>query len=143
MRVVIVGAGFGGMAAAKALRKTPAEVALIDGTNHHLFQPLLYQVSTSVLTPNQVGWPIRQIVRNQKNTTVTLGEVTGIDTQQKYVLVSNADREKVPVAYDYLILATGATHSYFGRNEVQAAARTESAPVIVVTPNCNRPMRMP
>jgi NADH dehydrogenase FAD-containing subunit len=143
MRVVIVGAGFGGIAAAKALRKTPAEVALIDGTNHHLFQPLLYQVSTSVLTPNQVGWPIRQIVRNQKNTTVTLGEVTGIDTQQKYVLVSNADREKVPVAYDYLILATGATHSYFGRNEVQASARTESAPVIVVTPNCSRPMRMP
>jgi len=116
-KVVIVGAGFGGLAAAKALGKTPAEVVLIDRTNHHLFQPLLYQVATSVLTPSQIGWPIRQIFRNQKNTTVALGEVTGVDKEQKYVLASNADREGVPVAYDYLILATGATHSYFGHNE--------------------------
>jgi len=117
MRVVIVGAGFGGLAAAKALRKTPMELVLIDRTNHHLFQPLLYQVATSVLTPSQIGWPIRQIFRNQKNTTVLLGEVTGVNKEQKYVLASNADREGVPIPYDYLILATGATHSYFGHNE--------------------------
>jgi len=116
-RVVIVGAGFGGLAAAKALRKTPVELVLIDRTNHHLFQPLLYQVATSVLTPSQIGWPIRQIFRNQKNTTVLLGEVTGVNKEQKYVLASNADREGVPIPYDYLILATGATHSYFGHNE--------------------------
>ena len=116
-RVVIVGAGFGGLAAAKALRKTPVELVLIDRTNHHLFQPLLYQVATSVLTPSQLGWPIRQIFRNQKNTTVLLGEVTGVNKEQKYVLASNADREGVPIPYDYLILATGATHSYFGHNE--------------------------
>jgi NADH dehydrogenase len=116
-RIVIVGAGFGGLAAAKALRKTPAQVVLIDRTNHHLFQPLLYQVATSVLTPSQIGWPIREIFRKQKNTTVILGEVTGVNTEQKYVLVNNADRQGVPVAYDYLIVATGATHSYFGHNE--------------------------
>jgi len=117
MRVVIVGAGFGGLAAAKALRKTPMELVLIDRTNHHLFQPLLYQVATSELTPSQIGWPIRQIFRNQKNTTVLLGEVTGVNKEQKYVLANNADREGVPVPYDYLIMATGATHSYFGHNE--------------------------
>jgi NADH dehydrogenase FAD-containing subunit len=70
-----------------------------------------------VLTPSQIGWPIRQIFRNQKNTTVILGEVTGVNKEQKYVLASNADREGIPVPYDYLILATGATHSYFGHNE--------------------------
>jgi NADH:ubiquinone reductase (H+-translocating) len=116
-KIVIVGAGFGGLAAAKALRKTPAEITLIDRTNHHLFQPLLYQVATSVLTPSQIGWPIRQIFRNQKNTTVILGEVTGVDKEQKHVVVSNADRDLVPIAYDYLIVATGSTHSYFGHNE--------------------------
>jgi NADH:ubiquinone reductase (H+-translocating) len=77
-RVVIVGAGFGGLAAAKALRKTPARVILIDRTNHHLFQPLLYQVATSVLSPSQIATPIRGILRKQKNTTAILGEVTGI-----------------------------------------------------------------
>jgi NADH dehydrogenase len=116
-RIVIVGAGFGGLAAAKALRKTLAQVVLIDRSNHHLFQPLLYQVATAVLTPSQIGWPIREIFRKQKNTTVILGEVTGIDKEQKYILVDNADRQGVPVAYDYLIVATGATHSYFGHNE--------------------------
>ncbi len=116
-RIIIVGGGFGGLAAAKALKKTPAQVILIDRTNHHLFQPLLYQVATSVLTPSQIGWPIREIVRKQRNTTVILGEVTGVDKERKYVFVSNADRQGTPVAYDYLILATGATHSYFGHNE--------------------------
>src|SRR5246500_182843 len=121
-KVVIAGAGFGGLAAAKALRNTPASVVLIDRTNHHLFQPLLYQVATSALTPSQIATPIRSIFRNQKNTTVILGEVTGVDNDKKCVFVSDADRQNVPVTYDYLILATGASHSYFGHNEFEAFA---------------------
>jgi NADH dehydrogenase len=78
-RVVIVGGGFGGLAAAKALRKAPVEVILIDRTNHHVFQPLLYQVATSVLAPSQISSPIRGILRKQENTTVIMGEVTGVD----------------------------------------------------------------
>ena len=116
-KIVIVGAGFGGLAAAKALAKTPANIIIIDRTNHHLFQPLLYQVATAVLTPSQIATPIRTILRKQKNTTVILGEVTGVDKERKCVFLSNADRENVPIAYDYLILATGATHSYFGHTE--------------------------
>ncbi len=116
-RIIIVGAGFGGLAAAKALKNTPAEILLIDRTNHHLFQPLLYQVATAVLTPSQIATPIRSVLRNQKNTTVILGEVTGVNKDQKCVLVNDADRQNVPIAYDYLILATGASHSYFGHNE--------------------------
>src|SRR5262249_36641597 len=90
---------------------------LIDRTNHHLFQPLLYQVATGVLNDSQIGWPIRDIFKNQKNTTVLLGEVTGINKEQKYVLASNSDRQGIPVPYDYLIVATGATNSSFGHNE--------------------------
>src|SRR6476660_4653364 len=86
-RVVIVGGGFGGLAAAKALRKAPVKVILIDRTNHHVFQPLLYQVATSVLAPSQMATPIRSIFRNQKNTTVIMGEVTGVDKDQKCVFV--------------------------------------------------------
>ncbi|HUO14866.1 MAG TPA: NAD(P)/FAD-dependent oxidoreductase, partial [Verrucomicrobiae bacterium] len=121
-RIIIVGAGFGGLAATKALRKTAAQVTLIDRANHHLFQPLLYQVATSVLTPGQIGTPIRGILRNQKNTTVILGEVTGVDKDRRCVFVSDADRENVPIAYDYLVLATGVTHSYFGHNEFEEFA---------------------
>ena len=121
-RVVIVGAGFGGLAAAKALRNTPSSVILIDRTNHHLFQPLLYQVATSVLTPSQIATPIRGILRKQKNAMVILGEVTGVDKDQKRVFVSDADRQNVPISYDYLILATGSTHSYFGHNEFEQFA---------------------
>src|SRR5882672_6358770 len=106
--VVIVGGGFGGLAAAKALRKAPVRVLLIDRTNHHVFQPLLYQVATSVLTPGQIAWPIRSILRKQQNTTVLLGEVTGVDKQQTLVFANTADRVGVPLHYDYLILATGA-----------------------------------
>src|SRR6266478_5495858 len=116
-RIIIVGAGFGGLAAAKALKKTKAEVVVIDRTNHHLFQPLLYQVATSVLTPSQIATPIRSIFRNQKNTTVVMGEVTGVDKNQKCVFVSDADRQNVPITYDHLILATGASHNYFGHDE--------------------------
>jgi len=121
-RIVIVGSGFGGLATAKALKNAPAEIILIDRTNHHLFQPLLYQVATSVLSPNQIGFPIRGILQNQKNATVILGEVTGVDKENKYVFVSDADRQDVPITYDYLILATGASHSYFGRNEFEKFA---------------------
>jgi NADH dehydrogenase len=121
-RIIIVGAGFGGLAAAKALRKTPAEVILIDRSNHHLFQPLLYQVATAVLTPSQIATPIRTILRKHKNVTVIMGEVTGVDKAQKQVLVSDANRQAVPLAYDYLILASGATHSYFGHNEFEEFA---------------------
>jgi NADH dehydrogenase len=121
-KIVIVGAGFGGLAAAKALKNTPAEITLIDRTNHHLFQPLLYQVATAVLTPSQIATPIRGILRNQKNVTVILGEVTGVDKDQKRVFVSDADRQNVPISYDDLILATGSTHSYFGHNEFEQFA---------------------
>jgi NADH dehydrogenase len=121
-RIIIVGGGFGGLAAAKALSKTPAEVILIDRSNHHLFQPLLYQVATAVLTPSQIATPIRTILRSQENVTVIMGEVTGVDKERKQVLVSDADRQAVPLAYDYLILASGATHSYFGHNEFEEFA---------------------
>src|SRR5215467_14377985 len=116
-RIVIVGRGFGGLAAAKALRNTPANIDLIDRANHHLFQPLLYQVATTALTPSQIATPIRTILRRQKNTTVIPAEVTGVDKERKCVFATNADRQGVPIPCDYLILATGATHSYFGHNE--------------------------
>ena len=121
-RVVIVGGGFGGLAAAKALGKAPVEVMLIDRTNHHVFQPLLYQVATAVLAPSQMSSPIRQVLRRHKNTTVIMGEVTGVDKVQRCVFVNDADRQHVPVRYDYLILATGARHSYFGHNEFEKFA---------------------
>jgi NADH:ubiquinone reductase (H+-translocating) len=121
-RIIIVGGGFGGLAAAKVLKNAPAEIILIDRTNHHVFQPLLYQVATSVLAPSQIGFPLRGILQKQENTTVLQGEVTGVDKDKKCVFVSDADRQDVPLTYDYLILATGATHSYFGRNEFEEFA---------------------
>ena len=120
--VVIVGGGFGGLAAAKALKDAPAEIVMIDRENHNLFQPLLYQVATSVLSPGQIGVPIRDLLRHQKNTTVILGEVVGVDKDHKRVFVCNADRKDVPVSFDYLILATGVTHSYFGHDEFEMFA---------------------
>jgi NADH dehydrogenase FAD-containing subunit len=120
--VVIVGGGFGGLAAAKALKDAPAEIVLIDRENHNLFQPLLYQVATSVLSPGQIGVAIRDLLRKQENTTVILGEVTGVDKEQKRVFVCNADRKDVPIPFDYLILATGVTHSYFGHDEFEKFA---------------------
>src|SRR5580704_19351782 len=116
-KVGIVGGGFAGVLAAKALRNSPAQIILIDRSNYHLFQPLLYQVATSVLTPGQIGSPIRGLLRKQANTTVVLGEVTGVDHAKKVVYASNGFRENVPVTYDYLILATGVMHNYFGRDE--------------------------
>jgi NADH:ubiquinone reductase (H+-translocating) len=116
-RVVIIGGGFGGLAAAKALRKTRAHVTLIDRNNHHVFQPLLYQVATSVLDPAQIGAPIRAVLRKQTNTTVIRGEVVAVDHDQRCVIVNSADRRDVPIHYDYLVIATGASHSYFGHDE--------------------------
>src|SRR6202789_571471 len=120
--VVIVGGGFGGVAAAKVLKNAPAEIVLIDRENHNLFQPLLYQVATSVLSPGQIGVPIRDLLRHHKNTTVILGEVVGVDQDRKQVFVCDADRQDVPIPFDYLILATGVTHSYFGHDEFEKFA---------------------
>ena len=109
--VVIVGAGFGGLTAAKGLANAAVEVTLIDRENHHLFQPLLYQVATAGLSPAEIAWPIRGLVRRQRNTRVLLGEVTGVDRERH--VVTMGDRE---VLYDFLVLATGATHAYFGND---------------------------
>ncbi len=115
--VVIVGGGFGGLAAAKALKNAPVEVILIDRANHHLFQPLLYQVATSVLGPGQIASPIRSILKNSDNTTVLLGEVTGVNVAERAIIANSADRTGVSLPYDYLILATGVEQSYFGHPE--------------------------
>ena len=110
--VVILGAGFGGLEAAKALRRAPVDVTVIDQQNHHCFQPLLYQVATAALSPADVAWPIRHILRGQQNATVLMAEVVGVDTAQRQVQTRSG-----PIAYDQLIVATGATHSYFGHDE--------------------------
>src|SRR6202030_2329106 len=115
--VVIVGGGFGGLAAAKALRRAPVNVLLIDRSNHHVFQPLLYQVATSVLAPGQIASSLRGLLADQENTSVMLGNVTGIDPVTRHVIVDAGDKKGLRVAYDYLVLATGATHSYFGHDE--------------------------
>lgn len=111
-RVVIVGGGFGGIAAAKALARAPVAVTIIDRRNHHVFQPLLYQVATASLSPADISMPIRSIVRDQKNCRVALGEVTGVDTEKRHLLVDGGY-----ILYDYLIVAAGATHAYFGRDD--------------------------
>jgi len=112
--IIIVGGGFGGLAAARALRKSPVQIILIDKTNHHLFQPLLYQVATSVLSPENIAAPIRHVLRKQTNTTVIQATVTGMDTAKKLCFVDGVER---PLPYDFLILATGVQHSYFGHEE--------------------------
>jgi NADH dehydrogenase len=111
--VVIIGGGFGGLSAAKALRKAPVRVTIIDRHNHHLFQPLLYQVATATLSPGDIASPIRWIVRKARNTRVLLGEVRAIDLAARRV---NLVDEAV-IEYDYLIVATGTSHTYFGHDE--------------------------
>jgi NADH:ubiquinone reductase (H+-translocating) len=120
--VIIVGGGFGGLATARALKKAPVKVILIDRSNHHLFQPLLYQVATSVLGPGQIASPIRAILKNQDNTTVLLGEVTGVNVAGRSIVANSADRTGVSLPYDYLILATGVEQSYFGHPEYEQHA---------------------
>ena len=110
--VVIIGGGFGGIAAARALKRAPIRLTMIDRRNHHLFQPLLYQVATAALNPSDIASPIRRILRHQRNASVILGEASSIDTRQKIVQLLDGE-----VAYDYLIVASGATHSYFGHDE--------------------------
>jgi NADH dehydrogenase len=110
--IVIIGGGFGGLTAARALGRVPVRVTLIDRRNYHLFQPLLYQVATAGLSPADIASPIRAILRSQRNTTVLLGKVTGIDAAGKAVLV-----DERRVAYDQLVIATGARHAYFNHEE--------------------------
>jgi Pyridine nucleotide-disulphide oxidoreductase len=110
-RVVIIGAGFGGIACARALRHTAVQVTLIDRHNYHLFQPLLYQVATAALSPGDIAVPIRSMFRDQFNTRVLLGNVTDIDARRQQVILQD-----LTVPFDYLVVATGATHSYFGKD---------------------------
>jgi NADH dehydrogenase len=116
-RVVIVGGGFGGLEAARALRKTPVRVMLLDRQNHHLFQPLLYQVATAALSPADIAEPLRGILKHQQNAEVILTDVCGIDPWRRLVHTSDGS-----VGYDYLIVAAGARHSYFGRPEWERLA---------------------
>ena len=111
-RIVIVGAGFGGIACAAALRKVRASITIIDRANHHLFQPLLYQVATAALSPGDIAAPVRPLFRDAFNTRVLLGTVKAIDTHSKFVTMGT---KQIP--YDYLVLATGAAHSYFGKDQ--------------------------
>ena len=111
-RVVIIGAGFGGLWAVKALRHAAVDITVVDRQNYHCFQPLLYQVATAALSPADVAWPIRHMLKSQRNVTVLMEEVRGIDSASRRVLT---DVGYVP--YDYLVFATGATHSYFGHDE--------------------------
>ncbi|TLY42158.1 MAG: NAD(P)/FAD-dependent oxidoreductase [Nitrospirae bacterium] len=115
--IVIVGAGFGGLRAARALKHADVRITVIDRRNYHLFQPLLYEVATAGLSPNDIAYPIRAVLRRQKNTRVFLAEVVAIDTKRRKVVLQDGE-----VEYDYLILATGAGHSYFGHPEWETYA---------------------
>jgi NADH dehydrogenase len=117
-RVVVVGGGFGGLELTRALRREPVHVTLLDRSNHHLFQPLLYQVAMAGLAPAEIAVPIRSVLRNQQNARVLLAEVTGVDLAARQV----CSRETAPLEYDYLVLATGAENSYFGHDEWQKVA---------------------
>ena len=116
-RVVIVGGGFGGLYAARALRRAPVQVTIVDRRNHHVFQPLLYQVAMAALSPGDIASPIRWILRRQKNVEVLLAEATGVDLQGRRLLLTDGSLD-----YDYLIVATGATHAYFGHDEWRKVA---------------------
>src|SRR5262249_6574100 len=116
-RVVIVGGGFGGLYAARGLARAQVTVTIIDKHNYHLFRPMLYQVATGLLSSDEVAAPIRSILRRQKNVTVLMAEVVGIDPQARVVLTREAT-----VAYDYLVLATGIEYNYFGHEEWKALA---------------------
>jgi NADH dehydrogenase len=121
-RVVILGGGFGGVAAARALKGAEAEVLLIDRRNHHIFQPLLYQVATAVLAPSEVASPIRQLAQYQPNLSVLMAEVTGVDLEARRVRVSPPGLTDRSIDFDYLIVATGVRPTYFGHDEFAAYA---------------------
>src|SRR5436305_2219515 len=116
-RVIIIGGGFGGLDAARALANAPVQVTLLDRHNHHVFQPLLYQVATAALSPGDIASPIRWILRHQQNVEVLLAAVRAIDPAAKTVTTDHHT-----LSYDYLIVATGATHAYFGHPEWEARA---------------------
>ena len=116
-RIVIIGGGFGGLHTAQGLAKTMAKVTLYDRRNYHLFQPLLYQVATAELEPNNIAFPIRKILNKQNNCDVALGEVSSIDLNGKKITVNGGE-----VSYDYLVMATGARQSYFGHDEYRGCA---------------------
>jgi NADH:ubiquinone reductase (H+-translocating) len=116
-RVVIIGGGFAGLAAARALRHADAEVVLVDRRNHHIFQPLLYQVATSLLSPADIAAPIRRIEVKQRNLRVILAEITGVDVVSRMIVASSAGMSVRKIAFDYLIVATGMHPSYFGHDE--------------------------
>jgi NADH:ubiquinone reductase (H+-translocating) len=116
-RIVIIGAGFGGLEAARVLAKSPIQITLIDRKNHHTFQPLLYQVATAGISPGEIAAPVRWILRGRTNVEVLLGEVVDFDLQQRRVRLPDLE-----IAYDYLIVATGAGHSYFGHEEWEPLA---------------------
>ncbi len=118
-KVVIIGGGFAGLHAARVLRKAPVDITLLDRTNHHLFQPLLYQVATATLNPSDISAPIRWLLRRQANTTVLMGEAGEIDLERRVVKMDSGQRE---LSYDYLIVASGARHSYFGHDEWESLA---------------------
>jgi NADH dehydrogenase len=122
-RVIIVGGGFGGLFAAKALARASVELTVIDRRNHHLFQPLLYQVATAGLNPSDIAYPIRSILRRQANARVLLGEVTAVDPRARTVTLDGGTRNGGDqLGYDHLILATGVTHAYFGNDHWAADA---------------------
>src|SRR5262252_2764760 len=116
-RVVIIGGGFAGIAATRALRHADVEIVLIDRRNHHIFQPLLYQVATAVLSPAEIAAPIRQLEVKQRNLRVLLAEVTGVDVASRTIEASSPGVGVRKIAYDYLVVATGARPSYFGHDE--------------------------
>src|SRR6266542_836985 len=118
-RVVIIGGGFGGLTAARALRNARVQLTLVDRTNHHLFQPLLYQVATASLAPSDITAPIRWILRRDENISVLLAEVVNVDVASKTLRL---DREPSEISYDYLILAPGSRHSYFGHDSWETMA---------------------
>src|SRR5215470_9951026 len=116
-RVVIIGGGFAGVAATRALRHADVDVVLIDRRNHHIFQPLLYQVATAVLSPAEIAAPIRQLEVKQKNLSVLLAEVTGVDVVSRIIEATSPGVGIRKIAYDYLVVAAGARPSYFGHDE--------------------------
>ena len=111
-KVVIIGAGFGGLKAAKVLAKYGFDITVIDRTNHHVFQPLLYQVATTALSPADIATTIRSVFSEKKNVKVLLGDVKSIDRQKKKVYFNESE-----IKFDYLVIATGSRHSYFGKDE--------------------------
>ena len=116
--LVVVGGGFGGLQCIKSLKGAGLRITLIDQRNHHLFQPLLYQAATTILAPSEIAWPLRQILRERRDVTTLLGEVTGVDSKSKSLTLKGGKT----IGYDSLVLATGARHSYFGHDDWEADA---------------------